>query len=153
MSSLFSMSDLFALSDSSELNFIVKDNTMNDISENIFDDAMMLLRMNVISDGQTLLRGASMGKGPTSWSDTSYRGDETCWITPQLCKDLKLKSFSIFVQRLIKECNVFRGHQFLNLQHDYSVQFAVYVCPLIPFHCLLMDSKAINLTSIKATWI
>ena len=63
--------------------------------------------------------------GSSNALSTTFRGDRTCWVTVDLCKELKLDAMKALVQRLIKGTKNLVAE--LDLLPDYSMQFAVYV--------------------------
>jgi hypothetical protein len=99
------------------------------VKDGIFDTSSinsLLVDMNAISDGGSVLSPAKMGtKGSTVVGSESLRGDLTCWITPELCKDLSLPAMKSFVQAMIKVLKPYQKE--LGLVADYSVQCALYV--------------------------
>lgn len=136
-SSIFGPLDLITVSNFSPSQILIKDDALKDIAEGVLSDAKKLVGIH-ISKSNVLITPA-MSKGDTKWSNPNVRGDLTCWVTPNLCKDLKLEYFSAFIRRLISECKFFRAHGDLGLTSDYSVQFALYVrSASSKFHHLLI---------------
>ncbi|CAM9380239.1 unnamed protein product, partial [Ectocarpus fasciculatus] len=70
------------------------------------------------------MRPAKMSRGPDTWEDDSIRGDSLCWVTPELCEELKLTCLDQFITRLLNECNVMQSE--LGLTNEYNIQFAMY---------------------------
>jgi len=119
--------DIFKVSDACLEQYFIKDDVMTDISDGIYTDAIRLLDYDRDHATEKVLRGAKMGNGENLWTDDKFRGDRACWVTPNLCRDLQLNNFELFVKRLIRECKIFRRHPCFGLNGDFSVQFAVYV--------------------------
>jgi hypothetical protein len=113
--------DVFALSDCSKFQLIVKDA--------VFDSEFLdqlLSSTKTISATAGILTPSKIGtKGTTLVGSDALRGDLTCWITPDLCRDLSLPAMKTFVQSMMKMLKPFQ--QELGLVADYSVQFALYV--------------------------
>ncbi len=90
---------------------------------------------SVVKDAQAIqlaepsrLQAAKFGSGNAL--STALRGDRTCWVTVDLCKELKLDAMKALVQRLIKGTKDLVAE--LDLLPDYSMQFAVYVSTFHP---------------------
>jgi hypothetical protein len=116
-----SQDDVFALSDCSKFQLIVKDTAFD--SEYL---DQLLSATKTISTTAGILTPSKIGtKGTTLVGSDALRGDLTCWITPDLCRDLSLPAMKTFVQSMMKLMKPF--HQELGLLADYSVQFALYV--------------------------
>lgn len=113
--------DVLALSDSSKFQLIVMDA--------VFDSkylTQLLSATRAISVKAGILTQSKIGtKGATLVGSEALRGDLTCWITPDLCRDLSLSAMKTFVQSMMKLLKPF--HEELGLVADYSVQFALYV--------------------------
>lgn len=113
--------DVFALSDCSKFQLIIKDA--------VFDNeylSQLLSATKTISAEEGILTQSKIGtKGTTLLGSEALRGDLTCWITPDLCRDLSLSAMKSFVQSMMKLLKPFQ--QELGLVADYSVQFALYV--------------------------
>lgn len=77
--------------------------------------------------------------GSSKSLSTTLRGDRTCWVTVDLCKELKLDGMKALVQRLIKGTKDVAAE--LDLLPDYSMQFAVYVSTTWGFFCLFASAS------------
>lgn len=116
--------DVFSLSDDSNLQLIVKDA----IFEEHFVDAL-LRDTEIISSVGSVLKQSRMGSSANALVGLgALRGDLTCWITPDICKDHSLNAMKTFVQTMIKLLKPFQST--LDLLPDYSVQYALYVSTL-----------------------
>ena len=117
----FSHDDVLALSDESPFQVVVKDLLFDERSlEALNADA------SIIASGKGLLTASKMGnKDQKLLQSETLRGDLTCWITPDLCKDLSLSAMMCYVKLMIKALKPFQKD--LGLAADYSVQYAVYV--------------------------
>ena len=117
----FSDDDVHALSDESPFQVVVKDLVFNELSlEALYADA------KIIDSKKGLLTASKMGnKDQNLLQSETLRGDLTCWITPDLCKDLSLSAMMCYVKLMIKTLKPFQKD--LGLAADYSVQYAVYV--------------------------
>lgn len=116
--------NVLALSDESLYQVVVKDL--------VFDEATLKALKNdtdIIVRKKDLLTASKMGsKDQDLLQSNSLRGDLTCWITPDLCKDLSLSAMTCYVKLMMKTLKPFQKK--LGLAADYSVQFALYVsCP------------------------
>lgn len=85
------------------------------LAESLYNEAVSKLKPAVTRAG--------MSRGSSAWSSRAVRGDSTCWITPDLCKELDTPSTAEFVKGMIKMVKPMKSH--LNID-DYSVQFAVF---------------------------
>ena len=141
--------DVQALSDTSSIQLIVKDG--------VFDASSLealLKDMDTIANGGRSGKGGGGGVGgiltpakmgintsnSTNGRDIGemetksavlgsvLRGDLSCWVTPELCRDQSLPGMKSYVQAMIKVLKPF--HQELGLVADYSVQCALYVSTL-----------------------
>lgn len=113
--------DILALSDCSKFQLIVKDAAFD--SEYL---DQLLSATKAITAESGILTQSKMGmKGSALVGSDALRGDLTCWITPDLCRDLSIPVMKSFVQTMMKMLKPF--HQELGLVADYSVQFALYV--------------------------
>lgn len=111
--------DILALGDASDCKFIVKD----DVFDEIFLVAL-LDDVKKISCKDNLLSTAKMGSKNSLVDSHILRGDQICWVTPDLCKELGLSAMKLFVQTMIKLIKPFQ--QDLGLMPDYSLQYALY---------------------------
>ena len=116
----FTEKEVKSLSDTSEIPLIVKDGVFHASSmQALLADIRTIIESNRLS-------AARMGsKGNVIIGSDILRGDLTCWVTPDLCKDLQLPAMKSYVQAMIKLLKPF--HQELGLAADYSVQCALYV--------------------------
>ena len=122
--SAISSAEVLSLSDESNLQLIVKDA----IFEDHFVDAL-LRDAEIISLSEDILKQSRMGSKKNSLVGLdALRGDLTCWITPDLCKDLSLPAMKSFVQIMIKLLKPYQSS--LGLLPDYSIQYALYVSSL-----------------------
>jgi SM-20-related protein len=111
--------DLLTLGDTSDSKIIVKDD--------IFDESTLIALLNdvqKINAKDNLLSTAKMGSKNSLVDSHILRGDEICWVTPDLCKELGLSAMKLFVQTMIKMMKPFQ--QDLGLMPDYSLQYALY---------------------------
>jgi hypothetical protein len=77
---------------------------------------------------QKLLEESAMGYQTSFWKHSLFRGDKSCWITPELCKIQKLNGVTSLIKRLMKVSASIREYTGDSLAlTDYSVQFAIYV--------------------------
>ena len=67
---------------------------------------------------------AKIGARGNAEASPVLRGDATCWVTMDLCKELELNSMKRLVQRFIKGTKPLFAT--LDLVPDFSLQFAVY---------------------------
>lgn len=117
---MFTADDIATLSNENGNNFLVKEETMNDLAEGMLEDAKKIIKQ------RSLFKAAAMSKGDNIWANDFFRNDQTCWITPDVCRNLKLESFVKYIQSLMKEIKLIRNAGFFDLNSDYSVQFAIY---------------------------
>ena len=116
--------DIFSLSDESNLQLIVKDA----LFEEHFVDALVR-DTEIISSVGSILKQSKMGSSADALVGLgALRGDLTCWITPDICRDLSLTAMKSFVQTMIKLLKPYKTA--LDLSSDYSVQYALYVSSL-----------------------
>ena len=113
--------DVLAVSDESLFQVVVKDFVFDECSL-----AALNADANIIASQKNLLNASRMGsKDQKLVQSDSLRGDLTCWITPDLCKDLSLSAMACYVKLMMKTLKPF--HKALGLAADYSVQYALYV--------------------------
>lgn len=112
--------EIYALSDCNPIQLIVKDAVFNESNlESILSDIKTV-------DQNDRLSAAKMGaRGTSVIGSDILRGDRTCWITPDLCKEFSLLGLKSYVQMMIKFLKPFQ--QELGLVADYSIQCAIYV--------------------------
>jgi SM-20-related protein len=111
--------DILALGDTSNSKIVVKDD--------VFDETSLVALLDdvkKISSKDNLLSTAKMGSKNSLVDSHILRGDEICWVTPDLCKELGLSAMKLFVQTMIKMIKPFQ--QDLGLMPDYSLQYALY---------------------------
>lgn len=72
---------------------------------------------------KTLVSPAGMSRGSSNWSSGAVRGDSTCWIKPDLCKELGAPATAAFVKGMIKLLKPLKPYLGID---DYSVQLAIY---------------------------
>ena len=84
----------------------------------LLDDARTL-----VATEPTRLQAAKFGND--KHVSTALRGDRTCWVTVDLCTELRLNAMKTLVQKLIKGTKNLVAD--LELIPDYSLQFAIYV--------------------------
>jgi hypothetical protein len=113
--------DVLALSDESLHQVVVKDLVIDESTLKALNyDA------DIVARKKDLLTASKMGsKDQELLQSNSLRGDLTCWITPDLCKDLSLSAMTCYVKLMMKTLKPFQKK--LGLAADYSVQFALYV--------------------------
>ena len=113
--------EVFSLTDGSPFQVVLKDSVLIESSlKALVADA------NVIASKDGLLTASKMGsKDEELLQSNSLRGDLTCWITPDLCKDLSLSAMASYVKLMIKTLKPFQ--KVLGLAADFSVQYALYV--------------------------
>ena len=84
------------------------------------------------------MKPAGMGgsKGYDALSDSSYRGDENCFISPDLCEELSLSYTKAFIKFLIEELKILKESnkyiESLSLNGDFSVQLSIFVSHVYP---------------------
>ena len=112
--------EIYALSDCNPIQLIVKDAVFNESDlQSLLSDIQTIDRKNKLSAAKMGARGTSV------ISSDILRGDRTCWITPDLCKEFSLLGLKAYVQIMIKLLKPFQ-HE-LGLIADYSIQCAIYV--------------------------
>ena len=91
-----------------------------------FDSSFMRALLNdartLVAAAPTRLHTAKFGSDNNV--STAFRGDRTCWVTVDLCKDMHLEAMKTLVQKLIKGTKNLVTD--LDLIPDYSLQFAIY---------------------------
>ena len=92
----------------------------------LLDDARTL-----VATEPTRLHAAKFGND--KHVSTALRGDRTCWVTVDLCTELRLNAMKTLVQKLIKGTKNLVAD--LELIPDYSLQFAIYVSDAIQNVC------------------
>lgn len=115
---MFSPQDIETLTSSSKQGnpyVVIKENVFEDIIDDVFEEVQTLRRH---------MRPAKMGRGETLWEDDHIRGDNLCWVTPDVCKELGLRTIELYVHRLLLECDVMKDE--LGLTYEYNMQFAIY---------------------------
>jgi hypothetical protein len=76
-----------------------------------------------------LLQPSKMGFHDNNWQNKLFRGDQTCWITPSLCRERNMVGVRAIIQHMMKICSQLREFsREPQALKDFSVQFAVYVC-------------------------
>lgn len=131
--------------------FVVKDNVYVDLAQECRRELLQLhATATQSSDSSIAMKQAAMGtkkiplkaitnhiiNTPVEWLDTQYRSDLMLWVTPELCQQHHLTHVTTLIKRLIKTCSHLRkSHLPADKQaalSDFSVQFAVFVSPLLP---------------------
>ena len=96
--------------------------TVDDHFDSLFMKALLDDARTLVATEPTRLQAAKFGSDKNVSS--VLRGDRTCWVTVDLCKDLHLDAMKTLVQKLIKGTkNLVED---LDLIPDYSLQFAIY---------------------------
>ena len=119
-SSEITSEEVHTLSNFSPIQLVIKDAILNES-----DLEILLQDVRTIRESSRLSAAKMGARGGTVIGSDILRGDQTCWITPDLCKDLSLTGMKSFVQMMIKFLKPFQ--QQLGLAADYSVQCAIYV--------------------------
>lgn len=94
---------------------VIKDDVFEDFIDDLFGEVQEL---------RSRMRPARMSRGDSTWEDDLIRGDSLCWVTPQICNDLKLDTLDKYVKRMLAECEVMK--EALGLIDEYNIQFAIY---------------------------
>jgi hypothetical protein len=99
---------------------IVDENIIN----NILDESLSLVNSN-------MLVPSSMGASSSLlWNNSTFRGDKTIWLTPNLCKSHNLTNISLLVKKVMEFCRIIRqspNSPNQTILTDFSAQLAVYV--------------------------
>lgn len=93
------------------------------VVDGAFDDLVVDVMAETSDRLGRHLTPARLSRGKTLWENHSLRGDKTCWITPQLCKEESMVSTEKLVRGMIKACQPLKGALGFN---EYSFQFAYY---------------------------
>ena len=138
VSALLSADNVETLQDNSPFQIIVKRNILSELHDGLLADAEILLCAKRLFSSNhdtsdrnalaSLWTRAGMGNVQNKWTNSAFRGDDICWLTPALCKIHSLKSILALAKTLITELRCLKSSLKLNLD-DVSVQFAEYVSP------------------------
>lgn len=113
------------LNDCSRLPVLIKkDLFKNPLTENEINKESRAIR------NKGLLKPAKMSGGATSWSNDFFRGDQTCWLTPELCEANNCLNIKYLFKTITDICRELRGEPYiqsdLQLDGNYSMQLALY---------------------------
>jgi 2OG-Fe(II) oxygenase superfamily/Glycosyltransferase (GlcNAc) len=106
----------------------LKDGTDAVVLDGVFDapflDGLLLDARRLLRAEPSRLSTAKIGNHGAPEASPVLRGDATCWVTVELCKELQLDNMKRLVQRFIKGTKPLVAA--MDLVPDYSLQFALY---------------------------
>jgi hypothetical protein len=124
---MLSPSDLYLLSDRSGYQVVVNKSIDGDIGNETRADISKLHTIHVHDPDSTLFQLAATGSTSESRNvNEMYRGDQRCWLTPDVCKKHRLNGVERLIRAIMNTCSKQLKHEH-GLNGEYSVQATLYV--------------------------